>query len=91
MSMDVLGRQISENGVLHLMDNENPGEVTWFTLCGRKSHATDALPLQKFDAGENCCTVCVKMQRGNQLLHSRLATSFDKCLGGQVNLSSRTA
>jgi len=82
---------MSQNKALHLMDSENPLEQTWLTLCGRKIRATHALPLQKFDAGENCCTVCVRMQRGNELLHSRLATSFDKCLGGQVNLSSRTA
>jgi len=82
---------MSQNKALHLMDNEKPGQPTWFTLCGRKIRATHALPLQKFDTGENCCTVCVRMQRGNELLHSRLATSFDKCLGGQVNLSSRTA
>ncbi|MBN4002216.1 hypothetical protein [Nostoc sp. LPT] len=72
--MEVLGRQISENGVLHLMDSENPRSQTWFTLCGRKIRATHALPLQKFDAGENCCTVCIKMQRSNELLHSRLPT-----------------
>ncbi|MCL6754461.1 hypothetical protein KBT16_27185 [Nostoc sp. CCCryo 231-06] len=82
---------MSQNKALHLMDNEKPGQTTWFTLCGRKILAAHALPLQKFDAGENCCTVCVRMQRGNELLHSRLATSFDKCLGRQVNLSSRTA
>ena len=73
--MEVLGRQKSENGVLHLMDGENPREQTWFTLCGRKIRATQALPLQKFDAGENCCTVCVRMQRSNSLLHSRLMTA----------------
>ncbi|BBD66528.1 hypothetical protein NIES4072_62020 [Nostoc commune NIES-4072] len=70
--MEVLGRQISKNGVLHLMDNENPRSQTWLTVCGRKIRATHALPLQKFDAGENCCTVCVRMQRSNELLHSRL-------------------
>ena len=73
--MEVLGRQKSENGVLHLMDSENPLEQTWFTLCGRKIQATHALPLQKFDAGENCCSVCVQMQRSNSLLHSRLMTA----------------
>ena len=73
--MDVLGRQKSENGVLHLMDSENPLEQTWFTLCGRKIRATHALPPQKFDAGENCCTVCIRMQRSNSLLHSRLMTA----------------
>ncbi len=57
------------------MDGENPREQTWFTLCGRKICATHALPLQKFDAGENCCTVCVRMQRSNELLHSQLATT----------------
>ncbi|MHC5739909.1 hypothetical protein [Nostoc sp.] len=72
--MEVLGRQISENGVLHLMDGEKADQETWFTLCGRKIRATHALSLQKFDAGENCCTVCVRMQRGNALLHSRLPT-----------------
>ncbi|WP_375493089.1 hypothetical protein [uncultured Nostoc sp.] len=64
---------MSQNGVVHLMDSENPRSQTWFTLCGRKIRATHALPVQKFDAGENCCTVCVKMQRSNSLLHSRLA------------------
>ncbi|WP_181374189.1 hypothetical protein [Nostoc commune] len=54
------------------MDNENPRSQTWLTVCGRKIRATHALPLQKFDAGENCCTVCVRMQRSNELLHSRL-------------------
>ena len=73
--MDVLGRRISENGVLHLMDREKPGEATWLTLCGRKIHATNALPSQKFDERENCCTVCVQMQRSNSLLHSRLITA----------------
>ncbi len=71
--MEVLGRPMSQNGVVHLMDSENPRSQTWFTLCGRKIRATHALPVQKFDAGENCCTVCVKMQRSNSLLHSRLA------------------
>ncbi len=71
--MEVLGRTMSQNGVVHLMDSENPRSQTWFTLCGRKIRATHALPVQKFDAGERCCTVCVKMQRGNELLHSRLA------------------
>lgn len=70
--MEVLGRPMSQNGVVHLMDSENPRSQTWFTLCGRKIRATHALPLQKFDAGENCCTVCVRMQRSNSLLHSRL-------------------
>ncbi|RCJ41074.1 hypothetical protein A6769_38940 [Nostoc punctiforme NIES-2108] len=70
--MDVLGRPMSQNKAVHLMDNEKPGQTTWFTLCGRKIRATHALPLQKFDAGENCCTVCVKMQRSNSLLHQRL-------------------
>ncbi|MEH2028506.1 MAG: hypothetical protein V7K67_02300 [Nostoc sp.] len=55
------------------MDGEKPDQETWFTLCGRKIRAAHALPLQKFDAGENCCRVCVRMQRGNELLHSRLA------------------
>ncbi|WP_334708113.1 hypothetical protein [Nostoc sp.] len=59
--------------MLHLMDEEKPDQETWFTLCSRKIRAAHALPLQKFDAGENCCTVCVRMQRGNELLHSRLA------------------
>ncbi|MCL6755135.1 hypothetical protein KBT16_30845 [Nostoc sp. CCCryo 231-06] len=54
------------------MDKQEPREQTWFTLCGRKIRATHALPLQKFDAGENCCTVCVRMKRSNELLHSRL-------------------
>ena len=71
--MDVLARRMSENGVLHLMDSEDSRSQTWFTLCGRKIRAIHALPLQKFDAGENCCTVCVRMQRSNSLLHSRLA------------------
>ena len=75
LSMDVLGRQMSENGVLHLMDSENPRSQTWFTVCGRKIRATHALPLQKFDAGENCCIVCARMQRSNSLLHSRLMTA----------------
>jgi hypothetical protein len=72
MSMDVLGRPMSQNKAVHLMDNEKPGQATWFTLCGRKIRAAHALPLQKFDAGENCCTVCVRMQRSNSLLRSRL-------------------
>ncbi|MEH2322779.1 MAG: hypothetical protein V7K32_04115 [Nostoc sp.] len=55
------------------MDREKRGSATWFTLCGRKMRATHALPLQKFDGKENCCTVCVRMQRSNLLLHSRLA------------------
>ncbi|MEH2217827.1 MAG: hypothetical protein V7K72_12075 [Nostoc sp.] len=63
---------MSQNKMLHLMDSENPFSLTWFTLCGRKIRAAHALPLQKFDAGENCCTVCVRMQRSNSLLHSRL-------------------
>ncbi|MEH1903095.1 MAG: hypothetical protein V7L04_17200 [Nostoc sp.] len=71
--MEVLGRQKSENGVLHLMDSEKPLSPTWLTMCGRKIRAAHALPLQKFDAGENCCTVCVRMQRSNELLHSRLS------------------
>ncbi|MEH1916804.1 hypothetical protein [Nostoc sp.] len=83
--MEVLGRRISENGVLHLMDGEKADQETWLTLCGRHNRTTNALPLQKFEANENCCTVCVKMRRGNELLHSQLATSFDKCLRGQVN------
>ncbi|WP_375468115.1 hypothetical protein [uncultured Nostoc sp.] len=66
---------MSENGVLHLMDSEDSRSQTWFTLCGRKIRATHALPLQKFDAGENCCTVCTRMQRSNELLHSRLVTA----------------
>ncbi|MEH1947951.1 MAG: hypothetical protein V7K77_13500 [Nostoc sp.] len=70
--MEVLGRQISENGVLHLMDGEKADQETWLTLCGRQNRTTNALPLQKFDGGKNCCTVCVRMQRGNELLHSRL-------------------
>ncbi|MEH2282779.1 MAG: hypothetical protein V7K90_15860 [Nostoc sp.] len=70
--MEVLGRQISENGVLHLMDGEKADQETWLTLCGRKICAAHALPLRKFDVAENCCTVCVRMQRGNELLHSRL-------------------
>lgn len=70
--MEVLGRPMSQNRVVHLMDSEDPRSQTWFTLCGRKVRATHALPLQKFDAGENCCTVCVRMQRSNSLLHSRL-------------------
>ncbi|MFN6480431.1 hypothetical protein [Nostoc sp. DedQUE07] len=70
--MEVLGRQISENGVLHLMDGEKTDQETGLTLCGRQNHTTNALPLQKFDGGKNCCTVCVRMQRGNELLHSRL-------------------
>lgn len=70
--MEVLGRPMSQNGVVHLMDSENPRSQTWFTLCGRKIRATHALPLQKFDGGENCCTVCVRMQRSNSLLHSWL-------------------
>ncbi|AVH62003.1 hypothetical protein [Nostoc sp. 'Peltigera membranacea cyanobiont' N6] len=72
--MEILGRQISENGVLHLIDNENPRSQTWLTVCGRKIRATHALPLQKFDAGANCCTVCARMQRSNELLRSRLPT-----------------
>lgn len=82
---------MSQNGVVHLMDSENPPSQTWLTLCGRKIRASHALPLQKFDAGDNCCTVCVRMQRGNELLHSRLATSFDKCSSREVYLSARTA
>ncbi|WP_143874168.1 hypothetical protein [Nostoc sp. 'Peltigera malacea cyanobiont' DB3992] len=70
--MDVLARQMSENGVLHLMDSENPLSQTWLTVCGRKIRASHALPLQKFDVAPNCCTVCVRMQRGNELLRSRL-------------------
>jgi hypothetical protein len=70
--MEVLGRQISQSGVLHLMDKQEPLEQTWFTLCGRKIRATHALRLQKFDASENCCTVCVRMQRSNELLHQGL-------------------
>jgi hypothetical protein len=89
--MEVLGRQISQSGALHLMDSEESRSQTWLTLCGRKIRAAHALPLQKFDASENCCTVCVKMRRGNELLHSRLATSFDKCPGREVDLSARTA
>ncbi|MEH2279097.1 MAG: hypothetical protein V7K40_31015 [Nostoc sp.] len=54
------------------MDNEKPGEATWFTLCGRKIRAADTLPLQKFDAQENCCAVCTQMQRSNLLLRSKL-------------------
>lgn len=73
------------------MDSEDSRSQTWFTLCGRKIRATHALPLQNFDAGENCCTVCVRMQRGNDLLHSRLATGFDKRPGREVDLSARTA
>lgn len=89
--MDVLGRSMSQNGVVHLMDSEDSRSETWLTLCGRKIRATHALPLQKFDAGENCCTVCVKMRRGNELLHSQLATNFDKCSSREVYLSARTA
>ncbi|MHC5855246.1 hypothetical protein [Nostoc sp.] len=63
---------MSQNGVVHLMDSEDLRSQTWLTLCGRKIRATHALPLQKFNAGENCCTVCVRMQRSNSLLHSRL-------------------
>lgn len=73
--MDVLGRQISENGVLHLMDSENPRSQIWLTVCGRRIRASSALPLQKFDVAPNCCTVCVRMQRSNELLHSRLPTA----------------
>jgi hypothetical protein len=71
---------MSPNRVVHLMDSEElrsptargtPSQ-TWFTLCGRKIRATHALPLQNFNASENCCTVCVRMQRSNLLLHSRL-------------------
>ena len=54
------------------MDNEDPLAQTWLTLCGRKIRAAHALSKQKFDAGENCCTVCVRMQRSNELLHSWL-------------------
>ena len=70
--MEVLGRPMSQNLRLHLMDSEDSLAPTWLTVCGRKIRATHALPLQKFDAGENCCTVCVRMQRSNSLLHSRL-------------------
>ncbi|MDZ8069608.1 MAG: hypothetical protein RMY64_29025 [Nostoc sp. DedQUE08] len=63
---------MSQNGVVHLMDSENPRSQTWFTLCGRKIRAAHALPLQKFEKSENCCTVCVRMQCSNSLLHSRL-------------------
>ncbi|MBN3875143.1 hypothetical protein [Nostoc sp. JL23] len=63
---------MSQNGVVHLMDSEELRSQTWLTLCGRKIWATHALPLQKFNASENCCTVCVRMQRSNSLLHSRL-------------------
>lgn len=73
--MDVLGRRMSQNKALHLMDSENPLKPTWFTLCGRKIRAAHALPLQKFDAQENCCTVCARMQRSNSLLHSRVIAS----------------
>ena len=73
--MDVVGRTMSQNRVVHLMDSENPLEQTWLTLCGRKILASHALPLQKFDAGENCCTVCVRMQHSNSLLHSRLLSA----------------
>ena len=70
--MEVLGRSMSQNRRLHLMDNEDPLAQTWLTLCGRKIRAAHALPLQKFDAGDNCCTVCARMQRSNLLLHQRL-------------------
>lgn len=81
--MEVLGRPLSQNKRLHLMDSEDSRSPTaggtpsqtWFTLCGRKIRATHALPLQKFDAGENCCTVCVRMQRSNSLLHQRLSAA----------------
>ncbi|WP_375502733.1 hypothetical protein [uncultured Nostoc sp.] len=66
---------MSLNNRLHLMDSEDSRSQTWLTLCGRKIRATHALPLQKFDAGENCCTVCVRMQRSNSLLHSRFKTA----------------
>ena len=73
--MDVLGRPMSQNNKLHLMDIEDLRSQTWLTLCGRKIRATHALPLQKFDAGEDCCTVCVRMQRSNSLLHQRLGAA----------------
>ncbi|MDF5712062.1 MAG: hypothetical protein PUP90_31415 [Nostoc sp. S4] len=63
---------MSQNKALHLMDSSKPGQQTWSTLCGRKIRASHALPLENFDAGENCCTVCVRMQRSNDLLHQRL-------------------
>ena len=63
------------------MDSENPrwlrppqASQIWLTVCGRRIRASHALPLQKFDVAPNCCTVCVRMQRGNELLHSRLPT-----------------
>lgn len=73
--MSVLGRRMSQNKALHLMDAEKPGQQTWFTLCGRKIRASHALPLQKFDFGEECCTVCIRMQRSNNLLHQRLGAA----------------
>ncbi|MBX9255378.1 hypothetical protein H1Q63_15765 [Desmonostoc muscorum CCALA 125] len=72
--MDLLGRRISQHGVLHLMENENCRRQVWLTLCGRKIRASSALPLERF-AGDDCCTVCARMQRSNESLHSRLATA----------------
>ncbi|WP_138506713.1 hypothetical protein [Nostoc sp. PA-18-2419] len=66
---------MSQNKALHLMDSEKPGQRTWFTLCGRKIRVSHALPLENFDSGENCCTVCIKMQRSNNLLHQRLGAA----------------
>lgn len=46
-----------------LIDSENPLSQTWLPMYGRKIRASHAIPLQKFDVAENCCTVCVRMQR----------------------------
>ncbi len=74
LGMDVLGRRISQHGALHLMESEKPRQRIWLTLCGRKIRASQALPLERF-AGNDCCTVCARMQRSNESLHSRLATA----------------
>lgn len=65
---------MSEHGALHLMESEKGGQAVWLTLCGRKMRVSHALAREKF-AGEDCCTVCLRMQRSNESLHSRLATA----------------
>ncbi|MFN6538633.1 MAG: hypothetical protein RM021_020095 [Nostoc sp. EkiNYC01] len=72
--MDVLGRRMSEHGALHLMESEDRRRKVWLTLCGRKMRPSSALPLERF-VGDDCCTVCARMKRSNESLHSRLATA----------------
>ncbi|MBW4672813.1 MAG: hypothetical protein KME52_01870 [Desmonostoc geniculatum HA4340-LM1] len=74
LSMDVLARRISQHGALHLMENEDRRRQVWLTLCGRKIRASQALSAERF-AGDDCCTVCARMKRSNESLHSRLATA----------------